>query len=123
LRSEEETARLVEYFAKFPPETEGLVLKCNKPGRSRIYMLKVRNEQYLTIIYGFDYLEPGKNETLIRKKNISKKLGVSNREYELGWNLAAIPYNGIHGENEEYCRTLAALIFEERKETGLDPRL
>jgi len=26
-------------------------------------------------------------------------------------------------ENEDYLRTLAALIFEERKETGLDPRL
>ena len=23
------------------------------------------------------------------------------REYELGWNLTAVPYNGIHGENEE----------------------
>ena len=123
LRNEEEVAVLIEYFAALPPETEGLVLKCNKPGRSRIYMLKVRNEKYLTIIYGFDYLEPGKNETLIRRKNVSKKLGVSNREYELGWSLAAIPYNAIHEENEEHRRTLAALIFEERKETGLDPQL
>ena len=123
LRNESDIAALIEYFAALPPETEGLVLKCNKPGRSRVYMLKVRNEKYLTIIYGFDYLEPSKNETLIRRKNISKKLSVSNREYELGWNLAAIPYNGIHRENEEYQRTLAALIFEERKETGLDPRL
>jgi hypothetical protein len=123
LRNENEVAALIEYFAALPPETEGLVIKCNKPGRSRIYMLKVRNEKYLTIIYGFDYLEPGKNETLIRRKNVSKKLGISNREYELGWNLAAIPYNAIHEENEDYLRTLAALIFEERKETGLDPRL
>ncbi len=123
LRNEEEVARLIEYFANLPPETEGLVLKCNKPGRSRITMLKVRNEKYLTIIYGFDYLEPSKNESLIRQKNVSKKLSVSNREYELGWGLAAIPQNMIHGENEEYRRTLAALIFEERKETGLDPRL
>jgi hypothetical protein len=123
LYNEEEVATLIAYFAALPPEMEGLVLKDNKPGKSRIYMLKVRNEKYLTIIYGFDYLEPGKNETLIRRKNVSKKLSVSNREYELGWNLAAIPYNAIHEENEDYRRTLAALIFEERKETGLDPRL
>ena len=123
LRNEGEVAALIDSFAALPPEMEGLVLKCDKPGRSRISMLKVRNEKYLTIIYGFDYLEPSKNETLIRRKNVSKKLSVSNREYELGWNLAAIPYNAIHEENEDYRRTLAALIFEERKETGLDPRL
>ncbi|MCL2710508.1 MAG: AAA family ATPase [Planctomycetaceae bacterium] len=123
LHNENEVAALIEYFTALPPETEGLVLKCNKPGKSRIYMLKVRNEQYLTIIYGFDYLEPGKNETLIRRKNVSKKLSVSNREYELGWNVASIPYNAIHDENEDYRSTLAALIFEERKENGLDPRL
>jgi hypothetical protein len=123
LRNENDIARLIDYFADLPADTEGLVLKCNKPERSRIYMLKVRNEKYLTIIYGFDYLEPVKNEMLIRKKNVSKKLSISNHEYELGWNLAAIPYCSIHGENEEYKRILAALIFEERKETAIDPRL
>jgi len=66
-------------------------------------MLKVRNEKYLTIIYGFDYLEPVKNETLIRRKNVSKNLGVSNREYELGWRLAAIPYNAIHEGGFSSC--------------------
>ncbi|MDR1485258.1 MAG: AAA family ATPase [Planctomycetaceae bacterium] len=123
LRNEKDVVRLIDYFANLPSDTEGLVLKCNKPERSRIYMLKVRNEKYLTIIYGFDYLEPVKHEMLIHKKNVSKKLSISNREYELGWNIAAIPYCSIHGENEEYKQILAALIFEERKEVNIDPRL
>ncbi|MDR1923995.1 MAG: metallophosphoesterase [Planctomycetaceae bacterium] len=123
LQNENEITELIEYFAKLPDDTEGLVLKCNKPGRSKIYMLKVRNEKYLTIIYGFDYLEPIKNAALIHKKNVSQKTSIANHEYEFGWELASIPRNRINGENEEYQRILAALIFEERNETTLDPRL
>ena len=76
-----------------------------------------------TIIYGYDYLEPVKNATLVNKKHVAKKLRISNREYELGWELAAIPMNHICEDNAEYQRILAGLIFEERKETILDPRL
>lgn len=123
LRNETEVAKLVEHFQNLPDDVEGLVLKCEKPGRSRIYMLKVRNEKYLSIIYGFDYLEPVKNAALINRKSVSRKLAVSNREYELGLELASIPRNRIEKDNEEYQRLLAALIFEERKETALDPRL
>jgi predicted kinase len=123
LQNENEVNALIESFSHLPDDTEGLVLKCNKPGQSKIYMLKVRNEKYLAIIYGFDYLEPAKNAALIQKKNIAQKITVSNREYELGWGLASIPRNTIHGENEEYQRILAALICEEQNEATLDPRL
>ena len=75
------------------------------------------------IVYGYDYLEPAKKAALIHEKNVAKKLLISNREYELGWDLAAIPRNQINEDNGEYQRILAGLIFEERKETVLDPRL
>ena len=118
-----EVEGLVRHFHGLPPDCEGVVIKCNAPGRSKVNALKVRNENYLTIIYGHDYLEPAKNAALIRKKNVSKKLRISNREYELGWDMVEIPRNQINSENMEYQRILARLIFEERKETVLDPRL
>ena len=119
----EEVDALVRHFNDLPPDIEGVVIKCNAPGRSKVNALKVRNEKYLTIIYGYDYLEPAKKAALIHKKNVAKKLLISNREYELGWDLAAIPRNQINEDNGEYQRILAGLIFEERKETVLDPRL
>jgi hypothetical protein len=100
-----------------------VVIKCNAPGKSKVNALKVRNENYLTIIYGHDYLEPAKNAALIRKKNVARKLRIANREYELGWDLVEIPRKDIHADNPDYQRILAGLIFEERKETVLDPRL
>ena len=123
LQSPEQVEQLVQHFNNLPPDVEGLVIKCNAPGRSKVNSLKVRNEKYLTIIYGYDYLEPTKNAALIQKKNVAKKLHISNREYELGWDLVEIPQNQIDDENTEYQRILAGLIFEERKETILDPRL
>ena len=123
LNNPAEVEGLVRYFHNLPPDCEGVVIKCNAPGRSKVNALKVRNEQYLTLIYGYDYLEPTKKAALIHKKNVARKLLISNREYELGWDLAAIPRDQITGENDEYRRILAGLIFEERKETILDPRL
>lgn len=123
LRDETQVAELVAHFASLAEDTEGLVLKCNRPGRSRVSMLKVRNERYLTLIYGFDYLEPGKYASLVEKKHVTRKLAVANREYDLGWELVSIPRREITPENAEYRRVLSSLIFEERKETELDPRL
>ena len=118
-----EVEGLVRHFNNLPPDCEGVVIKCNNPGKSKVHALKVRNENYLTIIYGHDYLEPAKNAALIRKKNVAGKLRIANREYELGWDLVEIPRNQIHADNPDYQRILAGLIFEERKEIVLDPRL
>ena len=45
--------------------------------------LKVRGREYLRIIYGPDYTEPGNLERL-RQRNLSRKRSLALREYALG---------------------------------------
>lgn len=103
---------------------EGIVIK-----PERIYTpsvapyIKVRNEDYLTIVYGHNYKFEHKFNKLISKKGVKKKLQTSIREFELGLKMLKTPYAMIAPENEEYKQLLAQMIVEVEKEKQLDPRL
>jgi hypothetical protein len=85
--------------------------------------LKVRNPRYLSIIYGYDYTFPSKFDKLFRQKNITRKARVSLEEFEIGKKLLEIPYTEISEDNDKYLKTMAAMVLEEKREVGLDPRL
>lgn len=85
--------------------------------------LKVRNPDYLTLVYGHDYLCSKKFEKLMRQKNISKKIAISIAEYELGMKMLLTQYNSISLENLDFLNLCIKMVLEQQKEVVLDPRL
>ena len=76
--------------------------------------LKVRNEQYLTLVYGYDYKR--RYDFMVQKKNISSKVRVSVAESNIGKRmLVATP--------EERPEFIVKMISELKREQSLDPRL
>lgn len=86
--------------------------------------LKVRNSEYLRLIYGYDYLDNSKKyERLSRKKDNRNKIKVSINEFNIGLRMLETPYKNITRDNQKYKNILATMIAEEAKESFLDPRL
>jgi len=85
--------------------------------------IKVRNKEYLRIVYGPDYDNPEKLERLVRKKSIGKKVGLSIKEYEIGRKLLHIPINMLNKENPYYKECIIEAILSIEKNKELDPRL
>ena len=102
----------------FSKHMEGVVLKAETNDNVVIPFLKVRNKDYLTIVYGYDYKFKEKYQHLIKQKNTKYKLKLSYDEYKLGLEmLMSDPMN------DEYKQLVANMIFNNIKETNLDPRL
>ena len=103
---------------------EGVVLKPIQAYIPRVApFMKVRNLNYLSIIYGYDFMNIKNYKKLIKKKSTSKKIKLSIKEYDLGRQLLNVPYKEITINNEKYKQILAELILEEKKERDLDPKL
>nr|WP_232243020.1 metallophosphoesterase [Paenibacillus sp. GSMTC-2017] len=113
------------FFAKLTVENhmEGVVIKPEYDDSRVVPFLKVRNPDYLSIIYGYDYKFPHKYKKLIKTKNVSKKLRTSAKEHRLGQRLLSIKLNEIASTNEAYMEIAANLLFEVAKEKEIDPRL
>lgn len=102
---------------------EGLVLKPEFDIKGVAPFLKLRNKDYLTIVYGYDYQHSHKYVKLLKEKRIRGKLRASIKEYEIGNKLLATKYSDIQLGNQEYKQLLADMIFEVNKEETFDPRL
>ena len=103
---------------------EGVVIKPNKlNGTKTVPYMKVRNPNYLTLIYGYDYQTEKKYKKLYDRKSINKKLKVCIDEWKLGLKLLGIKYSDINLSNNELKSLYLMFMQEEEKETGLDPRL
>jgi len=103
--------------------TEGIVMKPDFCYEDLAPCLKVRNPDYLHLIYGYDYLDPTRFPKLLSSKNTSKKLSISIREYNLGVRMLAVPQSEISSDNLAYQKLLKDFLFLEKTEQGLDPRL
>lgn len=125
---------LLEFLeANMDKELEGVVVKPavfewqerNEDVRSPQYApyLKVRNPEYLRIVYGHDYTRPEKLEQLVTKKSIGRKVGASLKDYRLGEKLLAIPSTMTNNKNEVYKETLAEMLLGFQAQKELDPRL
>lgn len=102
---------------------EGVVVKPEIINPKVAPYLKVRNMDYLSLIYGYDYIKPHKYKKMVERKRVDKKTRVSIQEYNIGQKLLSIPYNAISIDNVEYKKVLLAMLFEEKKESTIDPRL
>ncbi|MEH7387942.1 metallophosphoesterase, partial [Bacillus sp. JJ1521] len=115
----------IEFFKKLTVERgmEGVVIKPEVPQGNLVPFLKVRNPEYLTIVYGYDYQFPNKYAKLMKQKNIKKKIQKSLIEHKMGMEMLQTRLDEIGPENAAYKQTVANLIFEESQEQDIDPRL
>jgi predicted kinase len=123
LQDSYETAE--EFFREVTTERgmEGVVIKPEVPREGLVPFMKVRNPDYLTLVYGYDYYFPHKYEKLMKQKNIKKKLQTSLAEYRLGMEMLKTRLDEIGPDNESFKQTVANLLFEESQESEIDPRL
>lgn len=93
---------------------EGVVVKpLNRPEGVVPYM-KVRNPEYLRLIYGYDYED--REEQLIRQKNISGKAAIAVREHKLAMEM-------LTANDDRRQELVVKMIAELKKEADIDPRL
>ena len=103
---------------------EGVVIKPEKVYTENVApYLKVRNHDYLTIIYGYDFKQPAKYDKLLRQKSTHRKIQTSITEFLIGKKMLEIPRAEISLDNEAYGNLVAQMINEEKNEASLDPRL
>lgn len=101
--------------------SEGIVIKPNFISTLIAPCIKVRNPQYLSIIYGMDYTHKPIYEKLISQKNITKKLKLSIEEYKKGLDLLKIPYDQLTADNNRYVELLNSFYLDSHMQC--DPRL
>lgn len=100
---------------------EGIMLKPDIININSLPLLKVRNPDYLTIIYGYDYKLEHNYKTLVNKKTTSGKIVQSIKEFKLGMNLLLMNYSNLN--TDEYKSRLESFINCELDGIELDPRL
>lgn len=117
--------RAERYFAELTADRqmEGVVIKPEARDERTLPYMKVRNAEYLSIIYGYDYRFPHKYAKLMKQKNIQLKVRTSLSEYRLSNRMLAVPYAEIDPSNERYRTAAAELLFVTAKEKEIDPRL
>ncbi len=82
---------------------------------------KVRNNNYLTMIYGVNFIY--ELESNIEKRKINKKLECSINDWMLNWQLLKVNYQDINRENYHLKNLVLDRIYGETEENTLDTRL
>jgi len=120
----ETKAKMVtEWFNKLSADKEeGIVIK------PRISFLKdlppafkVRNNQYLVMIYGIDFIN--NYQYNMQKRNIDKKIKCSLNDWAINHALLKVKYKDIHSENYHLKNLVYDRIMGEKIESTIDSRL
>lgn len=117
LDSPSQCERAAEFFKQVTvaDKMEGVVLKpLDGPEDVAPYM-KVRNENYLTLVYGYDY--KNRYEALCRQKKVHGKIRVSVKEHDLATAMLSAD-NG-----PALTELIVKMISQLNEEKKLDPRL
>ena len=125
--NEEETRRSIdvayEWFAQLEAEKEeGIVIKPRRAFAKNLPpAFKVRNNQYLVMIYGVDFeTNFAKN---FEKRKIARKLECSINDWMLNWEMLNIKYANIEKENYYLKNLVFDRIMGEQAAANLDFRL
>ena len=106
---------------------EGVVVKPYKfdPMKEVDYptAVKVRQKDYLTLVYGSDYLRPENYSTLLKKKKVASKLRHSVKAQNLAVRLLNMPFGSLTKDNSEYLSLLYQIVCEEASQINIDPKL
>lgn len=114
---------LYEWFASLTSELEeGIVIKPLKAFIKGLPpALKVRNNDYLTMIYGVDFQMDFLRQ--MRRRSIRSKLTCSINDWAINHKLLGVPYQDIREDNYYYKNLMLDRILEEESESRLDPAL
>ncbi|PXY42730.1 hypothetical protein DMB65_01530 [Flavobacterium cheongpyeongense] len=120
---EQKLKEIYSFFEKLTNDNEeGIMIK---PVQNYIKNLppcfKVRNNNYLTMIYGVNFHQDF--DHYIDKRNIKKKLEQSINGWEINQKMLQIPYKDLGDENYLMRLLLLKRINNEEIEKTLDPRL
>jgi hypothetical protein len=120
---EEKLEEIYSFFEKLTAANEeGIVVK---PVKNYIKNLppcfKVRNNNYLTMIYGVNFHQDF--DHYIEKRNVKKKMEQSVNGWEINQKMLQIPYKDLEEENYLMRLLLLKRINNEEIEKTLDPRL
>ncbi len=120
---EEQLQEMYSFFEKLTEANEeGIMIK---PVQHYIKNLppcfKVRNNNYLTMIYGIDFHQDF--DHYFDKRNVKKKLEQSINGWEINQKMLQIPYKDLNEENYLMRLLLLKRINNEEIEKTLDPRL
>jgi len=113
--SEDGRQNAAEHFKTltFDQGFEGIVLKPDVFMPDVLPYMKVRNTEYLRLIYGYDY--PDRLDRLCAQKNVHKKAKVALKEFQMGMAMLEMP------EHRE--KLISAFFGQIKIEKELDPRL
>ncbi|HEU4495477.1 MAG TPA: hypothetical protein VFR70_00335, partial [Flavobacterium sp.] len=120
---EEKLKEIYAFFEKLAQANEeGVMIK---PVQNYIKNLppcfKVRNNNYLTMIYGVDFHQDFNH--YLEKRNIGRKLEQSINGWEINQKMLQVPYRNLGEENYLMRLLLLKRISNEEIEKTLDPRL
>lgn len=123
LNKEEKLCEIYSFFEKLTSDNEeGIMIK---PVQNYIKNLppcfKVRNNNYLTMIYGVNFHQDF--DHYLEKRNVKKKLEQSINGWEINQKMLQVPYKDLAEENYLMRLLLLKRINNEEIEKTLDPRL
>ena len=127
IENEEELNRSIQtvydWFAQLEAENEeGIVIKPRQAFIKNVApALKVRNNQYLVMIYGVDFHT--RYEHYFEKRKTSRKLECSINDWMLNWELIKVKYSDIDKDNYHLKNIIYDRIICEMIEATLDTRL
>ncbi|MEJ8307027.1 AAA family ATPase [Saccharibacillus sacchari] len=125
LSAEDAYEQAADFFSKLTLDRgmEGVVVKPELPAEGVAPNMKIRNPDYLTIVYGYDYRFPHKYAKLLKQKSIQRKLRTSIAEHKLGQRMLNVPIDEISPDHAQYREAASDLLFEVAGEKEIDPRL
>jgi hypothetical protein len=120
---EQAVNRVYEWFNILSQHMEeGIVIKPRQAFiRNVPPALKIRNNDYLIMIYGVDFRE--QYDDYMKKRSIKSKLECSINDWMLNWDMLKIPYKDIHEENYLLKNLVFDRIMGEKVEATLDIKL
>lgn len=112
-----------KWFASLEQEMEeGIVIKpCEAFVANMPPAFKVRNNNYLTMIYGVDFQED--YDYYVQRRSIRHKLECSINDWALNYELLKVNYKDIDKENYFLKNLVLDRIIGEKVESTLDSRL
>jgi len=119
----ESLERAYDWFASLQNDREeGILIKPRTAFMKNMPPgFKVRNNNYLSMIYGVDFLS--RYDYYLRRRKVGKKLECSINDWMLNWEMLKIKYKDIHTENYKLKNLVFDRIMGERIEATLDIRL
>ena len=115
--------KVYEWFAQLEAKNEeGIVIKPRQAFIKNLPpALKIRNNNYLVMIYGVDFQTNYPH--YINKRRITRKLQCSINDWMLNWDMLHVKYADIDKENYLFKNLIFDRIMGEQAEVTLDTRL